>query len=151
MGTVFVHTKGRGQYAAARQRNPRQRDGALNGAILPIFAMKDGKRDIDWQGGYAGGFKYIQLVCAAVQRKHSGNAVFTPKPSIIQQMLQAAGIVIPAAVLRDADREDVVFVPIQMAQHCMRRSKGYAVFWRTAAKKHGYVFLFHRFILSLLC
>ena len=31
------------------------------------------------------------------------------------------------------------------------RSKGYAVFWRTAAKKHGYIFLFHWFILSLLC
>ena len=115
MGTVFVHTKGRGQYAAACQRDPRQRDGALNGAILPIFAMKDGKRDIDWQGGYAGGFKYIQLARTAVQRKHSGNTVFAPKPGIVQQMLRAAGIVVPAAVFRDADGEDVVFVPIQMA------------------------------------
>ena len=115
MGTVFVHTKGRGQYAATCQRDPGQRDGALNGAILPIFAMKDGNATSTGKEDMPVVSNTYSLRAPRSRESIAGNTVFAPKPGIVQQMLRAAGIVVPAAVFRDADGEDVVFVPIQMA------------------------------------
>ena len=150
VGDGLIHADSGREGAAADVRDTAQLEKALNRAVLAVLAVQDGEDHIELaEGAGAALFEDDKPRRTAVRRKE-GRAVFgVIHPRVVFNRIDVAGIEQPAAVLCDAERHDVKFFRIEVAENGGGGHQRNLIFRGCAAKNHTNRF-FHSNHRSLL-
>lgn len=144
---LLVLADGRGEDARADVGHPGEFEQPLEGAVLPVRAVQHGEDDVDLAErlGHRAGFGVDHLAAARVDGEHDAALGGLGEPLHVGDLAvgdgHAFGIVRgerPAAVRRDADRQDVVLRPVDGLHDGAGRDDRDAVFGAAAAEHDGH-------------
>ena len=118
LGHLLVHARGTGQHAAAHIANAQHLEHSLNGAILPVGAVKQGKDDVHAaqdvrSGGRQGGQRSAAELDRELTAPQAVGGDLHRRAGVVQS--QGGRIVVdeyPLTAQRDADGQDLIAVAV---------------------------------------
>ena len=136
LGDRLIHARGARGHVRPHIGNSGDLKQALHRTILAVLPVQHGEHHVDALAHDAVVFKAQQPL--AVNRRDGGAPVvrmILPCPGGEHRIIVAAEQD-PIAVLRDADRENVVFLLVKVVQHGFRRTQRNLMLRRDAAEQH---------------
>ena len=143
MGHLFVHADSTGTDIAAHIGDAGQFQQALDGAVLPVFAVEDRKDRIHREDGGLPIPDFHNAVDRPVRGKKSLGDILRLLPFVFGDPVDRAGIAEPAAFFGDAQHNDVKRFMGNVAQHRGCGLQGDLIFCAGAAEHDGNGNLFH--------
>ena len=116
--------------------NARNLQKALNRAVLAVFAVHHGENHVDALAHDTVVFKAQKALAAHGRNRRAAVFLAVLPRSGGQHPVILAAEQDPVAVLRDADRENVIFIFVQAVQHGFRRPQRDFMLRRNAAEQH---------------
>ena len=136
VGDLLIHAVGAGDGVAAHKGDARQLEQALDGAVLAMLAVQHREADVYRHQLPALFGEQQHALVGAVRGDDGGAQGGVLLPLLAGDLIVAAGIFHPSAVLGDADAQHLIVVR-QVCQHRLDRHQGDFMLTGNAAEQHG--------------
>ena len=140
----LIHADGARGHVRADKGQSGQTQKALHRAVLAVLAVQHGEHDVDVLAHHAVALKAEQPLTAHGRNRRA--AIFRAglPDAAGQRGIVLAAVEDPVPALRDADREQIIFLFIQLIQHGLGRAQRNLVLRRHPAEQNTNAELFHK-------